>query len=328
MANSLRAQIAISGVSIVILVLIPLVQSKFLAPVTIKRWGKISWSDFRGIYPPFTRYDAQIHSNIYLEYDSTLQRYHAYAGMSDIGSWVKSDDPGQNYLLNHEQYHFDISEFHARMLDKYIAENPDEKVSSYFSKLGVIRVDLDIMQGQYDRETDHGVRIDRQRKWEYKIDSLLTLEDGWITEDSSGAKIYFPHKPTGAQGWTSGIYFRAFHIDRYTMFLSMACYYTDTMTNKTLLDNVRSISMESGQRLKAFSVDTTTVFKAYTTTEDTTHHTSHYLWVYRHSILYQIKTQHSNNVDDTVGYSQITKSFINSFRIITPDSQALYFPVH
>jgi len=327
MANSLRVQIVISIVSIAILVLIPLIQSKFLAPVTFKRWSKISWDDFQGVYPPFTRYDAQINSSVCIEYDSALQRYHAYAAMSNIGSWVKSDDPDQDYLLNHEQYHFNISEFHARMLDRYIAEHPEEKAASYFSKLGLFRVDLDIMQGQYDRETDHGVRIDRQRWWEYKIDSLLTLEDGWLTEDSSGAKIYFPYKPNGVQGWTSGIYFREFHIDRYATFLSMACYYTDTMTNKTLLDNVRNISMESGQTLKSLSLDTTDVFKAYTTTQDTTHHTAHSLWIYRASILYRIRAQYPVNVDDTVGYSQIANSFINSFRIITPDSQTLHFPV-
>lgn len=327
MANSLRVQIVISVVSIAILVLIPLVQSKFFAPVTIKRWDKISWDDFQGIRPPFTRYDAQIHSSIYLEFDSALQRYHAYAGMNDIGSWVKSSDLDQDYLLNHEQYHFNVSEFHARMLNRYIAENPEEKTPSYFSKLGVFRADLDIMQGQYDRETDHGVRVDRQRRWEYKIDSLLTLEEGWITEDSSGAKIYFPYKPSRVQGWANDIYFRAFHIDRYAMSLSMACYYMDTVTNKTLLDNIRSISIESAQRLEMLSLDTTDVFKAYTTTQDTTHHTAHSLWIYRDSILYRIKAQYPGNVDDTVGYSQIASSFINSFRIITPDSQTLRFPV-
>src|SRR5687767_15101092 len=118
MASALKVKTSIAVGAVCIIVLIPLLENNFFAPVKIKRWGELSWDDFQGIPPPFSSYAASITSAVYLEYDSSQSRYRAYAGQNNIRSWVKLNRPDrQPALLNHEQYHFNITELHARMLN-------------------------------------------------------------------------------------------------------------------------------------------------------------------------------------------------------------------
>src|SRR5690349_20589667 len=114
MANSLKIKIAIALFAICVLILIPLLENNFFARVTIKRWGKLTWDDFQGIPQPFSSYEASIGSAIFLEFDSAKGRYVAYAGQNNIRSWAKRSREEQAYLLNHEQFHFNITELHAR----------------------------------------------------------------------------------------------------------------------------------------------------------------------------------------------------------------------
>jgi len=166
MANFIKPKIGIAVLSLSILVLIPLLQSSFFAPVTIKRWSeKLTWQDFQGIVQPFSKYEAVISSKIYLEYDSTKSQYYAYAGQNNIRSWAKMSTPYLDYSLNHEQRHFDITELHARMLNDYIAANPGQTEYAYRLELKLIIQDLRKMQNAYDGETEHGVLFDNQRRF-------------------------------------------------------------------------------------------------------------------------------------------------------------------
>ena len=160
-----------------ILTSIPLLQTKFFATVTVRRWGNLSWDDFQGIPQPFSSYEAQISSAIYLEYDSALARYVAYAGQNNVKSWAKrSPNTYLDYALNHEQYHFNLTELYARRLNDYVDENPGGSLLLYSLRLGSLNIDLKRMQRQYDQETNHSLVYDKQRGWEYRIDSLVMLK--------------------------------------------------------------------------------------------------------------------------------------------------------
>lgn len=76
--------------------LIPLLETKFFAAVTVKKWGKVSWNDFQGIPQPFSSYEDGISSSIYLEYDSTKGRCVAYAGQNNVQSWAKRSQEEQD----------------------------------------------------------------------------------------------------------------------------------------------------------------------------------------------------------------------------------------
>src|SRR5688572_26018608 len=118
MANHIKPKIALSVFSISIIALIPLLESNFNTPVTIKRWGRLEWEDFQGLVPFFPSYDAHISCSVYLDYNAKDSSFYAYAGQNNVRSWVKLDDNvDRSYLLNHEQYHFNITELHARRMN-------------------------------------------------------------------------------------------------------------------------------------------------------------------------------------------------------------------
>src|SRR5687768_9769572 len=135
MANFLKAKLAVSAFSVSIIILVALLDSNFNAPVTIKRWSKLTWNDFQGFPRPFSGYGAVIGSQVYLEFDSASSKYVAYAGQNNLVSWTKETTKNSDYALNHEQYHFNITELHARLLNEYIEANPNESEAFYNSRL-------------------------------------------------------------------------------------------------------------------------------------------------------------------------------------------------
>ncbi len=84
---------------------------------------------------------------------------------------VKND-----YILNHEQKHFDIAEVHARMLNKELKEYT---FNSKSVNKDINRIYNNVMkqhvtaQKQYDLQTRHSLDSVKQQEWDAKISSLL-----------------------------------------------------------------------------------------------------------------------------------------------------------
>lgn len=143
-------------------------------------WKKnitLSWDDFRGNPRIFTKYGAAIYSlfeyKIYgeLSIDSIV----VTTFMETKNSWKQKDIVHDDYALRHELYHFNISEIVARRFRKKISDikhqNPTKKTiedlySEFISELREI-------QKQYDDDTDHSLIIEKQKDWDYIVDSLL-----------------------------------------------------------------------------------------------------------------------------------------------------------
>lgn len=321
MADSLKVKIGIAVFAMLILVLIPLLETKFFATVTVRRWGPLSWDDFQGIPQPFSSYEAEISSAIYLEYDSALGRHVAYAGQNNVKSWAKrSPNTYLDYALNHEQYHFNITELYARRLNEYIDENPDGTLQLYLLRLGSLNIDLKRMQRQYDEETNHSLVYDKQRNWEYRIDSLLMLKKGWLTDHFSGAQVYLTHPSDSSKGLIDGLPYRHFAQYTYGMQLSLTSYQASKTNNGLVVASIKRNIEKRSERLKAISIDTTNFLRVFTVSEDTSNYTYYQLWVANNSYLYQIKTRYPNNTGDTTGYARIASSFINSFHVTDTDS--------
>jgi hypothetical protein len=321
MANSLKIKIGIAAFAIAVLILIPLLETKFFAPVTIKRWGKVSWDDFQGLRPPFSSYEAGISSSIYVEYDSTKARYVAYAGQNNIHSWAKRSEDEQDYLLKHEQNHFNITELHARMLNDYIEENPNGTLQLYLLRLGSINIDLSRMQRQYDEETNHSLVYNKQCTWDYRIDSLLILKNGWLTDNFSGARAYFTSLSDSSKGLIDGIPYRQYAQYTYGMQFSLASYKVSDISYRPVAESIKRNILKRSQRFKSWSLDTVNAtFRVFAISEDSSSYTYYQLWVANDSYLYQLKTRYPNNIGDTTEYARIAFSFINSFRVVDTDS--------
>jgi len=91
------------------------------------------------------------------------------------GSWVKKDDKSE-YLLKHEQLHFDIYEVNARKFRKELqsknltSANAQSIVNKLIKKYSALNVKI---QERYDKETDHSIKTEKQESWNKKIAAEL-----------------------------------------------------------------------------------------------------------------------------------------------------------
>ena len=76
-----------------------------------------------------------------------------------------------DYILAHEQLHFDITELHVRKLKKQISTlKVTKNIGSILDRLlQNINNELSKMQNQYDSESKNSIDKDAQYKWEVFI---------------------------------------------------------------------------------------------------------------------------------------------------------------
>jgi hypothetical protein len=321
MANFIKGKIAVSIFSIFVLGAIPLLEANFFRPFTINRWRELNWNDFQAIPKPFGKYDAEISSNIYCEYDSAMLTYHAYAGQNNMQSWVRGEEYKSDNLLKHEQYHFNISEYYARLLNLTIKNNPDRDPKFYRLHLDSLRELLNGMQDEYDSETDHNLKTDRQSMWEYKIDSLLNSDSGWVTDSLSGARVFFPDTASFNRGFSSAMVYRYYSLSKYHMNFDLTSFQA-LFSGPNVLDTV--IEKHSKQVFKHIS---TQYFRnesgsvhAIVTSQDSSGHKRYVRWEYFNNVLFNVSAEFPINITDSTGYERMARSFLNSFQIIDTDS--------
>ena len=136
---------------------------------------RLVWSDYKS--KPDAGSDAAASTATYLgiNYNITSSSftYKITCSFSKNKSWgrYKTD-----YILSHEQGHFDITEIFARKLNKRISEYKFDR-TTYKSDLQKIYQDIldekEGFQNQYDEETDFSRNKEKQAEWLKKIEKLL-----------------------------------------------------------------------------------------------------------------------------------------------------------
>ena len=141
----------------------------------------LTWDDFRATPPASSRYAAQIMPGVAYEGHSQVDkgninvRLKLKVFMLKNQSWVKPI--GHNdYALNHEQRHFDISRLGMEAFRKRL--NPDSlSLNDYNSNIQYQYIEmyraLSLRQQQYDDETSHGINQAAQARWNAQIDAEL-----------------------------------------------------------------------------------------------------------------------------------------------------------
>jgi len=83
------------------------------------------------------------------------------------------------YVLKHEQIHFDICELYARKLRQKISEKNFKKVKNFSEEIQEMyqKVAEEHLkeQNKYDSETEHGLNSARQKVWQEEVDKQLKL---------------------------------------------------------------------------------------------------------------------------------------------------------
>lgn len=136
---------------------------------------KLSWNDFENIDTSKVNTDALAESGILMF--GYPQKINNAIEVEVINFFIKniSWNVGKynKLLIEHEQIHFDISEYYTRLLRSYIA---NIKITRYIEAKALIDLCVgmcDNAQRLYDLETNHGKNINAQKKWRKKIDEDL-----------------------------------------------------------------------------------------------------------------------------------------------------------
>ncbi|WP_405292775.1 DUF922 domain-containing protein [Algibacter sp. Ld11] len=135
---------------------------------------KLSWLDFKGEPKQNSVAVAETASGIrfgfsFKELNSNIVSFttevHAY--FSTEKSWFHKEK-ASDYILEHEQLHFDLTELFARKFRKEITElKVSNQIKAELKALYKQHVtELGIMQRRYDEETDHSKNRDMQLKWQ------------------------------------------------------------------------------------------------------------------------------------------------------------------
>jgi len=136
---------------------------------------RLTWADYRG--KPKENSDAAASTATYLGFEFNVGKngfdYKITCTFSKTKSWGlhKTD-----YILMHEQGHFDIAEIFARKLNKKMSEyrfdkdNFKEDLKEIYQS---VALEKDAFQNQYDEETNHSIKKEKQAEWLKKINELL-----------------------------------------------------------------------------------------------------------------------------------------------------------
>lgn len=136
---------------------------------------KLTWNDFKA-QPDKNSTNAALTSssiNIEFGYNNSGLKYNIKCRFDQNLSWgrIKND-----YILAHEQGHFDIAEIHARKLHKLLRAY---KFNSRTVSKDVNRIYETVMkehhtfQSQYDQETNYSRDPAQQNAWKDKIEEAL-----------------------------------------------------------------------------------------------------------------------------------------------------------
>ncbi len=132
---------------------------------------KLTWADYKGKVQ--TGSDAAASTATYLGIEYNFNKngfgYKITCSFSKTKSWGSHKT---DYILGHEQGHFDIAEIFARKLNKQMSEYVFNK-NTFKADLKNIYMKLtaekDDFQNQYDKETNHSINQEKQAEWLKKI---------------------------------------------------------------------------------------------------------------------------------------------------------------
>ncbi len=160
-------------------------------PITFKfsEQSTLTWKDFRGYYSYTETYAAATVSGIGYKYKERIENgklildMDVYSYFDQAESWTKYKE-GEPDMLQHEQFHYYVSELQARKLRKHLKEFTftKEYKDELNSEFCFWIAHLYVMQDQYDEESEHHLNTENQKKWEAKIYKEMEEFSAYSTE--------------------------------------------------------------------------------------------------------------------------------------------------
>jgi hypothetical protein len=137
---------------------------------------RLNWADYKGRADRSSGAAASTATYLGIDYNFSPKglTYKITCSFSKTKSWGlhKSE-----YILSHEQAHFDIAEIYARTLNKKMAAykfNPDTYKEDLRKIYEEVLEQKDALQNKYDEETNHSINKEKQLEWLKAVQILLT----------------------------------------------------------------------------------------------------------------------------------------------------------
>lgn len=137
----------------------------------------LTWQDFQGAPSVFTRWAAQVFTSFGFEARSTVRNrtlelhVKTKVWIDKTISWVRPDAKN-DYVLDHEQLHFDVTRLTAerfrRKLQTMTFSVEDFSSEIQYQYIEYYRLHSQLQQ-QYDDETNHGINQGMQASWAKKV---------------------------------------------------------------------------------------------------------------------------------------------------------------
>ncbi len=145
---------------------------KYEAKINWSADRKLTWDDFKGVPDTLNYPNTLAMTNSGFGYESGVNmlkegKVFIQSVFNTNKSWVVVE--GRNdYVLRHEQIHFDITEIYSRKLRKELADanitsKNAEKAKPIFNR---IFSEMELRQQRYDQETQRGDKRETQEHWE------------------------------------------------------------------------------------------------------------------------------------------------------------------
>lgn len=142
---------------------------------------RLSWDDYKASPNPNSDAVASTTTVLAVDYKFNNNQF----GFAIQSRFSKTRSWGlhkTNYILSHEQGHFDIAEVFARKLNKNLSEYKFNK-KTYQKDLKKIYEEIteekEDTQNEYDKETKHSINKEKQAEWLKKISALLEEYAVW-----------------------------------------------------------------------------------------------------------------------------------------------------
>ncbi|PCH69453.1 MAG: hypothetical protein COC01_01510 [Bacteroidetes bacterium] len=145
--------------------------------INYKTGIKVNWDDFKGVSDENHLYQAVTDWGITYScgLEGDMLKFELICQFNKNNSWVKAGHLN-DYLLNHEQRHWDLAEIYARKMRKALLENHykletlqqdvQQLYDQYFEQ-------CDKEQKLYDTETNHSKNEKKQAAWDKRIQTEL-----------------------------------------------------------------------------------------------------------------------------------------------------------
>lgn len=136
---------------------------------------RLTWADYKASPDPASDAAASTTTYLVISYNLSNENfsYKIESKFSRTRSWGLHKT---QYILSHEQGHFDIAEVFARKLNKKMSEYVFNR-KTYQKELKKIYQDIlaekEEVQNRYDKETNHSINKEKQAEWLKKIELML-----------------------------------------------------------------------------------------------------------------------------------------------------------